>query len=85
MSGAALGLYHSMPNPGIRFSMVSCCARVCRSVVSAGCALGSRSRSLVMTLVMKAHSIMVAIRFLVWYTTLYSLLRIDVWDANIKG
>lgn len=65
LSRAALGFSHIILNPDILFSIVSCCTHV--GVVFPESPLGFLSRSYerseVMTLLMKAHSIMADIRW----------------------
>lgn len=62
LSGAALGLSHIILNPDILFSIVSCCAHVCNNFAFLTSGLVSRSLSVVITLLMNAHSIMADIR-----------------------
>lgn len=65
-SRAAFGLSHIALNPDILFAIVSCCAHVCPVTLSLVPALKdvSWSLSVVITLLMNAHSIMAAIRLL---------------------
>lgn len=63
-SGAALGLSHIILNPNILFSIVSCCAHDLITGFLPISELYSRSVSVVITLLMNAHSIMADIRLL---------------------